>query len=111
MGGVSVGGVSVGGASVGGASVGGVSVGGVSVGGVSVEGECGRECWRFNCVDCVEESDVWLCVWEEGMGGMCEISQTQEDRMVIRKRTHNTVCSHRELYMFSCQPANVWLPW
>lgn len=81
------------------------------MGGVSMGGECGREYWRFNCVDCVEESYVWLCVWEEGMGGMCEISQTQEDRMVIRKRTHNTVCSHRELYMFSCQPANVWLPW
>ena len=34
---------------------------------------------------------VWLAVWEEGMGGMCGISstQTQEDRMVNRKRTHN----------------------
>ena len=83
-------------------------MGGVSVGGGSVEGECGRrvwkesverECWRFNCVDCVERSwksrmcglCVWLAVWEEGMGGMCGISstQTQEDRMVNRKRTHN----------------------
>ena len=34
---------------------------------------------------------VWLAVWEEGMGGMCGISstQTQEDLMVTRKRTHN----------------------
>ena len=50
-------------------------------------------------MDCVEESYVWLCVWEEGMGGMCEISQTQEDRIVIRKKTHNTVLTQRIIYV------------